>query len=117
MCKLLQLLDKSEMLKNSRARMKRVKLIKIQMASIKRKKTLQKKSLAPDRRCTSISSFIHFFPSILCLGFILICWSVVKNKIPLTKSEVNESANEGETSILNGTEDSSLGMNTGSFLL
>ena len=50
MCKLLQLLDKSEMLKNSRARMKRVKLVKIQMATIKRKKTLQRKSLTPGRR-------------------------------------------------------------------
>lgn len=44
MCKLLQLLDKSELLKHKGARMKRLKLVKIQMAKIKRKHTRQNKA-------------------------------------------------------------------------
>ncbi len=47
MCKLLQLLDKSEMLKHRGARMKRVKLVKMQMANMKRKLTRQNKTLTP----------------------------------------------------------------------
>lgn len=62
MCKLLQLLDKSEMLKHSGARMRRVKLVKIQMANMKRKLTRQSKSLThvnseKDERSTESEEF------------------------------------------------------------
>lgn len=62
MCKLLQLLDKSEMLKHKGARMKRVKLVKIQIANIKRKLTLQNKAQHNSRggreyRCERVRPF------------------------------------------------------------
>lgn len=61
MCKLLQLLDKSEMLKHSGARMRRVKLVKMQMANMKRKLTRQSKSLTQVNSGTNSEN--------LCLAF------------------------------------------------
>lgn len=61
MCKLLQLLDKSEMLKHSGARMRRVKLVKIQMANMKRKLTRQSKSLTHVNSGTNSEDFCLTF--------------------------------------------------------
>lgn len=59
MCKLLQLLDKSEMLKHKGARMKRVKFVKIQMANIRRKATRRNnKSLTPAHNSFGIYSIL-----------------------------------------------------------
>lgn len=105
MCKLLQLLDKSELIKHNGARMKRVKWVKMQMANIKRKLTRQSKALTPAHNTFGM---MFILKSDANFQFDFNECNDLEKEEKLTESELDETTNDSVSDIAKSTPETSI---------